>query len=262
MSHAKICLNCENPISGKFCNNCGQKTDTHRITLKHFVTHDILHGIWHIERGILFTLKEAMLRPGRAALDYIKGKRVRYYNVFYLILILIGIIFFINSIYDKLAVQYFNITSTPEMDSSGRSMDAFLSNYSKLIIFSFVPIFAFNSFILFKRKKLNVSEHFIIAGMIFLGVMVIAVISELLYFTDFLKYIDVFGRYLNMTTPIVILVYVLLNYYRTFKEEYKTSQIFLKSFLFLLMLIVELSGLLLLLVGYFTHWTFTMKLAY
>lgn len=79
-------MNCSEPVSKKFCPNCGQKTDTHRITFKHFILHDILHGVWHFERGILFTLKEAIIRPGNAALDYISGKRVRYYNVFYLIL--------------------------------------------------------------------------------------------------------------------------------------------------------------------------------
>ena len=44
--------------------------------MKHFVMHDLLHGVWHLEKGILFTLKETIIRPGQAALDYIKGKRV------------------------------------------------------------------------------------------------------------------------------------------------------------------------------------------
>src|SRR5690606_36523782 len=86
-----ICLNCQQPASGKYCSNFGQKTDTHRITLKHFLAHDLLHGFWHLDRGILFTVKEAIVRPGKAALDYISGKRVRYYNVFYLSLLLIAL---------------------------------------------------------------------------------------------------------------------------------------------------------------------------
>lgn len=262
MSPSNTCLNCDNITSGKFCNNCGQKTATHRIDLKHFVTHDLLHGVWHLERGIFFTLKEAILRPGKAALDYIKGKRIRYYNVFYLILVLIGLTLFMNSIYDKLFHHYYNITPAPEMDSPGRSMDKFLTDYSKLIIFSFVPIFALNSFVLFKRKKLNLSEHFIISGMIFLGVMIITVVGELFYFTQFLKYLDFLSSFVNMATPSIILIYVLVNYYRTFKDDYKTLTIWFKTFLFLLMLTIELLILLLLLIGYFTHWTFNMKLIY
>ena len=69
------CLNCADQISKNFCANCGQKTDTHRIKIKHFLFHDLLHGVWHLEKGILFTIKEAFVRPGQAALDYIGGKR-------------------------------------------------------------------------------------------------------------------------------------------------------------------------------------------
>ena len=32
-----------------------------------------------------------MLRPGQAALDYISGKRVKYYNVFYLSLLVLAV---------------------------------------------------------------------------------------------------------------------------------------------------------------------------
>src|SRR5690606_21269807 len=76
------CLNCGKQLTDKFCSGCGQKSDTHRISFKHFIAHDVLHGTFHIEKGILFTAKEALVRPGKAALDYIAGKRIKYYNVF------------------------------------------------------------------------------------------------------------------------------------------------------------------------------------
>src|SRR5690606_2344353 len=79
--------------------------DTHRITFKNFIFHDVLHGTFHIERGILFTTKQALIRPGKAALDYISGKRRRYYNVFYLILITIGLIIFLRHFNDVLDVS-------------------------------------------------------------------------------------------------------------------------------------------------------------
>ena len=85
------CLNCGKELTDKYCSGCGQKADTHRITFKNFLFHDLLHGNFHIERGILFAAKEALIRPGKAALDYISGKRKRYYNVFYLILLTFGV---------------------------------------------------------------------------------------------------------------------------------------------------------------------------
>lgn len=84
------CLNCEKELTDEFCSGCGQKSDTHRISFGNFIFHDVLHGTFHIEKGMLFTAKQALLSPGKAALDYISGKRKRYYNVFYFILIAIG----------------------------------------------------------------------------------------------------------------------------------------------------------------------------
>jgi len=74
--NTKQCLNCGKRVTDKFCSSCGQKTDTHRITFKNFISHDLLHGTFHLEKGIVFTAKEALLRPGKAALDYRKKKTV------------------------------------------------------------------------------------------------------------------------------------------------------------------------------------------
>ena len=253
-----LCLNCESTIEGKFCSNCGQKTDTHRITAKHFFMHDLLHGVWHIEKGILFTIKQALIRPGQAALEYIAGKRIRYYNVFYLILILIGLTLVVNKIYDNMMFEYFSIKKEAGTTAQAKDIDKFLSNYTKLIIYAFVPLFAFNSFVLFKRKKLNFSEHLIIAGMIFLGVIFITFLLELLYFTDFLKYVDGLSNMLIFLVPATILVYFTTSYYRTFRKEYSAGTTVFKIVLFLLLLIMEIFAILFLAIGIYTKGSFTL----
>lgn len=260
MSPSHDCLNCEHPISGKFCNNCGQKTDTHRITFKHFIFHDILHGIWHFEKGILFTMKQAILRPGNAALDYISGKRIRYYNVFYLTLLIIGLTIYINHTQNQLSHYYFNTRLTPETDRTGKGISDFLDHNSKLITFCFVPLFAINSFILFRRKKLNFSEHFIISGMMFLGVMMITTVSAMLSFTDYFNYVDFLGGVLNVVTPLSILCYLSINYYKTFSENYTKGQNIRRVFSFIFLLILEIIVLIILMVGYFSHWTYALKI--
>lgn len=263
MSQNTTCLNCNEPVSKKFCPNCGQKTDTHRITFKHFIFHDILHGVWHMEKGILFTLKESLVRPGKAALDYISGKRIRYYNVFYLTLLLIGLNIFMNHIQNELSHYYFQTRLVPETDTAGEKFDAFLSSYSKLIIFSFIPLFTINSFILFKRKKLNFSEHFIISGMMFLGVMIITTVSTFLFFTDYLNYVDIISTSINFATPFLILLYLIINYYKTFAIDYNSKfEISSRIFLFILFLLIEILFLLIFILGYFTNWEYKMSLVY
>lgn len=158
------CLNCNEPITKKFCANCGQKAATTRITFGHFLAHDLLHGTFHLDRGILFTLREALLRPGKAALDYIGGKRIRYYNVFYLSLILIGLAIVVTHTGE-------NVTAKGSTEESKEFIE-FLSNNIKFILLSFVPLLAINARLLFWKMKLNLAEHFIAAGFTFVGVLV------------------------------------------------------------------------------------------
>lgn len=258
MNYSTKCLNCDYETIGKFCHNCGQKTDTHRITTKHFFIHDLLHGVWHLEKGILFTLKQALNRPGQAALEYIQGKRIRYYNVFYLTLILIGLTIIVASFFDKMVFKYLKIEQLPVTSTDGKTINKFLSDYAKLILFSFVPLFAFNSFLIFRRKKLNFSEHLIISGMIFLGVVFINFIFELLYFAEFFKYIEVIVDVLYVLIPATITFYIVYNYYRTFKNEYRMHVTIFKVFLFIFLVLIEILILTLFAVGIYSDWTFNI----
>lgn len=157
------CLNCNTTVMGKFCHECGQKTDTHRITVKHFIEHDLVHGVWHIDKGIPYTLKQIFTRPGHGALDYIHGKRVKYYNVFYLSLLVLGL-FMLLTFEDKEVINALN--NAPEI---ARNFMSTLYSYSKVFIFLFIPLSAFCGKILFDRIDLNYAEHLIIAGFIVLG---------------------------------------------------------------------------------------------
>lgn len=174
----KNCLNCGTKLRDKYCSHCGQKADTHRISPKHFVLHDLLHGVFHIDKGILFTLKETFKRPGAAARDYIAGKRIRYYNIFYLILIILGLHFLLNSYINQL---YPNDEFSKKIVAAGDGTNLlhFLKNNAKSIILSFIPLFALNGMLFFKKPKLNFAEHHIIAGFILLGICCLLLLRNL-----------------------------------------------------------------------------------
>ena len=239
MSQNSHCLNCNEAVFQKFCPNCGQKTDTHRITFKHLVFHDIIHGVWHFEKGILFTLKEAITRPGKAALDYINGKRIKYYNVFYLALILIGLNIFIVHYYDIHAKEYL-----PELEKTasyeGDKLGVFLDNYSKLLLLGLLPLFAINSFILFGKRKLNFSEHVIISGMLYLGILLISMVMNLFVFFDFTKKLVFVSDFANILTPILLLLYTVFAYYNAFGDYYKKWVFLPKIIIFIVLLFIEI----------------------
>ena len=220
MSNSTSCLNCETKIVGKFCFNCGQKTDTHRITFKHFIFHDILHGVWHVEKGIFFTLKEALIRPGKAALDYISGKRIRYYNVFYLTLLLMGINLYLNHIFEILDKKYSNSYVSENLE-----LDNFLVDNAKLFILSLVPILSIISYFIFKKIKLNLSEHFILSGIFVLGILFITTIGSLFYLFDYTQNLQIVSDLFNVLTPIIILIYLFYGYFSAFKSFYSKKSL-------------------------------------
>ncbi len=71
------CANCDRAIAGadqKFCPTCGQPTPAHRIDW-HFLGHELEHSVLHMDRGLFYSLKQLMLRPGHFMRDYIEGRR-------------------------------------------------------------------------------------------------------------------------------------------------------------------------------------------
>lgn len=64
------CKNCNHNFKGNFCNNCGQTANTHEINFTS-ILHEIQHGIFHIDKGILYTSKELFRRPGHTIREYL-----------------------------------------------------------------------------------------------------------------------------------------------------------------------------------------------
>ncbi len=71
------CANCARVTDGpeqKFCPACGQPTPVHRIDW-HFLGHELEHSVLHMDRGVLYSLRELMLRPGHLMRGYLEGRR-------------------------------------------------------------------------------------------------------------------------------------------------------------------------------------------
>lgn len=94
-----FCKNCNTEISGNYCSTCGQPAKLKRIDA-HYIFHEIEH-VLHFDKGILFTIKELLLRPGQIIREFINENRGRLVKPI-LFIILSSIIFTITS-------HFFNI---------------------------------------------------------------------------------------------------------------------------------------------------------
>ncbi len=99
-SHDSACLNCETPLVGSHCHNCGQVAHVHK-TLGAFF-HDLLHGVFHFEGKTWRTLPLLAWNPGRLTREYVDGRRASYVSPIALFLFVVFLTF-----------ALFNLTSNP-----------------------------------------------------------------------------------------------------------------------------------------------------
>jgi hypothetical protein len=154
------CKNCDEQFVGNFCNNCGQSAHTHTINW-HYVGHDIQHGILHVDKGILYTLKELLLRPGVTIRNFLAGKRVNYFKP-------TAMLFLLATFYGFL-YHYFDIhISTVYIDEGTKEyilqkkMEAWMASHYSLIMLASIPFSALASRLAFFKSGYNYVEHLVI----------------------------------------------------------------------------------------------------
>ena len=69
------CKNCNTELNSKFCPDCGQPTNLKRID-GHYIIHEIEH-VLHFERGILYTVRGLVTKPGQNIRNYLSENRSR-----------------------------------------------------------------------------------------------------------------------------------------------------------------------------------------
>jgi len=152
------CQNCNEIITGNFCANCGQKTSVHRYSFKHFVKHDLIHGIWNVDNGVIFTIKELFTRPGHSIREFINGKRVGYFNFLTLLVIILGVSHFVGE-YSQVKLSDLMPESSKE---SMNVIEEFTKKYPKITLLLTIPFYSVFSFLWFRKSKLNLTEHFVL----------------------------------------------------------------------------------------------------
>ncbi|WP_273275700.1 DUF3667 domain-containing protein [Maribacter polysiphoniae] len=217
------CLNCDHTIEEKFCPKCGQKTSTHRFSLQYIFDYGLLSGIFSINKGLLFTIKELFTRPGHGVRAYMEGKRIIYFNAFSLLLLLITLAYFIDE-YSGLRMA--DIMSEDSKDFAN-DFEQFTKAYPRLIYFLNIPIMALATFLWFRKSTYNFAENIILntynsAAQVILSVPFMLVT---LFYDDKEVLTIVFQLF-----TLIPIVYSIWIYYQFFsKSSYKKTSLFFRS---------------------------------
>ena len=120
-----------------------------------------------------------------------------------------------------------------------------------------MPLAALNSWLLFKRKKLNLSEHAIIAGMVLLGMLLISAFGNLFFYFDLIfPFSDVFATTMSYVITILVTGQVGFGYINAFHEDYTRWGIAFRIALFYALTVLEIMTLFFIAFGVVTNWKF------
>ncbi len=120
----------------------------------HEIGHDTLHALLHVDRSALSLIRALALRPGGVALDYVSGRRKRYYGPFAFLIVTVAVAAAAISLTEFPAVT----TDTPNAVAS------FLQHHVNLLFLVQVPIVAAVLRLLTPRGPFNYAEYLVLAA--------------------------------------------------------------------------------------------------
>lgn len=215
---ADTCLNCNHNIEGNYCSHCGQKTSTHRFSVKHFFVHDFIHGILHFDKGLLYTIKELFTRPGHSVREYIQGKRTKHFNYFATVIFILALDHFVSS--------WFHIDVSNLLTNSSGFLKV-VKDYSKVVTFLGIPLYALASYIMFIKSRQNYTENLVMNIYMLCGWLLLNFFLKILMI--FIHDSEVFHT-INLVFISLIYIYVAVFYYQYFSGfKYSKASLAIRS---------------------------------
>lgn len=92
------CANCGRAVEGTeqaFCPACGQPTPTRRIDMA-FIREQLQRDVFSVDRGLLFTFRELLMRPGMMLRGYLAGRRAGHIKPMVLLMLSVALLLFVS----------------------------------------------------------------------------------------------------------------------------------------------------------------------
>ncbi|MEZ0541930.1 DUF3667 domain-containing protein [Fibrella arboris] len=171
------CKNCSTDVFQNYCANCGQPAKLKRID-GHYIAHELEH-LLHVERGIVYTIKELLIRPGETIRHFISEDRSR--------LVKPVIFIIITSLIYTIAIKVFHVHDgiiqfdEKERSATGAIFGWIVGNYgySNILWGAFIAAWAKLFF-----RKYNYNFYEILILLCFVQGMVMLLFSVFLIFQE------------------------------------------------------------------------------
>jgi len=117
------CANCDAPLSGPYCSQCGQHVHDSARTLGALL-HDGWHVITHLDGRFWGTMGLLLARPGRLTLEYFASRRARYVPPVRLYLVLSILVFALASATNHMSLPKVDTTAAPAQNTDAPATPA------------------------------------------------------------------------------------------------------------------------------------------
>ena len=163
---AAACLNCDHAVPDRYCGHCGQDAHhTHRLTMTD-MPHDILHSIWHVDKGILYTLKTMVRRPGPTIRAYLAGKRVDHFRPLSLLFMITGLYALLSSVLHIQMLPPRDPAMPEAVWKMQQASTGFFMKYMSWCYVAMVPVWGLFARWFLRRGGYNYAECLIIAAFV------------------------------------------------------------------------------------------------
>lgn len=215
------CLCCGEMCDNKYCPNCGQTTSTKRLTIKSMFDY-IMYGMFKMNGGFLYTVKELLLRPWNVIRDYIRGRRTIYMQPF-LTLIAVTLYYAIFSHLLGLSFHFsiddvlneFDIKEVNTIGSYYKVAIEYLLNNQFLFSLILILPFIFSIRIAYRKmnaKRFNIAEYIVAATYLLSFSFIIDILLLPFNFID--------EGVVSVMSNIILIVYSFITLWKAFPQKW------------------------------------------
>jgi Protein of unknown function (DUF3667) len=208
------CKNCGSIITDKYCSKCGQEIVAGRLTLGGLLW-KFAETITHAEHGIFRLIWELSIHPARVSLEYIEGRRKKYFNPVKYLVVVVSL--------SAILVAYLEMSRVPfePTFAAGSNIDDlveyryFNHNYYKYYLFLSIPLAALISFLIFRNSGFSYAENLVLNTYVLSQV----VLLHTILITPLIIYSSSFDDWIIFVYMTLAALYLLWSYFTFFKGK-------------------------------------------
>ncbi|MEQ8909568.1 MAG: DUF3667 domain-containing protein [Vicingaceae bacterium] len=208
------CQNCDFIYDGYFCPRCGQRYMEGRFEFKES-TEWVMAQLFNLDKGFFHTIWGLIKKPGKVVHDYLNKATIRYMHPFrfaFIVATISALVTVLSGAFESTELAHMMPDQNEAQVERMEKLMDFIKKYMSLIMVLSIPFYAIASFLIYKKKKYNFTEHLILNSYAYAHSLIIALPLTFLVLLPN-------GIVLNGTLSTIVGVLVVAWVYASFFKE-------------------------------------------